>query len=79
MKAELTRNIIDKHVPKTLFKGKSENFELYHVYAELDRLEYEAKVGRACIKAFENGARVEGSHLECYTLIDLFDWAESEV
>ena len=44
-------------------------------YEELKR---KAEIGEATIKAFENGATVEGYNVECYTLEQLLEWAEEQ-
>ena len=38
MKANLTRKNIEEYVPKTLFKGKCENYQLLHVMSEIEEL-----------------------------------------
>lgn len=83
MKAELTRNIIDKHVPKTLFNGEHENFELQHVYAELDKLENDARIGKALLKALHEKKYLEMKYTNDILTNDTIDillrWAEKEM
>lgn len=73
MKAELTRKVIEEHVPKTLFKGKCENYKLLHVNRELDELERLAEIGKATERAFEH------SHIPFYSVKDLLYWYKREM
>ena len=52
MKANLTRKNIEEYVPKTLFKGKCENYQLLHVMSEIEELERLAEIGKATEKWF---------------------------
>jgi hypothetical protein len=81
MKAELTRDILEKNIPKTLFKQKLPNFELQHVLRELAELERLAEIGEATERAFAIDNPVltfhqNGEHLIFTELKDLLEWAE---
>jgi exosome complex RNA-binding protein Csl4 len=54
MERNLVREAIEKYVPKTLFKGQQENFELLHIMKQLDQLEAKAQE----LDRRENGALV---------------------
>lgn len=57
MKARLTRKNIEEYVPKTLFKGKCENYQLLHVMSEIEELERLAEIGKATELAFKDGSK----------------------
>lgn len=59
MEAKLIRRVIEKYIPKTLFKGKCENYELLHVKREVDELERLATIGAKIEKVFKDN-KVEG-------------------
>ena len=65
MKAELIRKNIEKYVPKTLFKGKSENHELYHVHAELEQLEKYATTYRELMTPYKPIRKLLGLGIDC--------------
>ena len=59
MEAKLIRRVIEKYIPKTLFKGKCENYELLHVKREVDELERLATICAKIEKVFKDN-KVEG-------------------
>lgn len=59
MEAKLIRRVIEKYIPKTLFKGKCENYELLHVKREVYELERLATIGAKIEKVFKDN-KVEG-------------------
>ena len=74
MKAKLTRKNIEEYVPKTLFKGKCENFQLQHVMAEIEELERLAEIGRATEKVFEKGFLVHDHFYQLPDTESLLNW-----
>ena len=70
----LVRNAIEKYVPKTLFRGKQENYEYQHVIKQLTELEFInalyfdeetqrlIEIGRATEKAFDYKPEQEGAY-----------------
>ena len=88
MEAKLIRRVIEKYIPKTLFKGKCENYELLHVKREVDELERLAEIGRAFEKAlkeeygFINFTRYAGAVPEKWEMKeseynDVLEWAKA--
>lgn len=88
MKARLTRKNIEEYVPKTLFKGKCENYQLLHVMSEIEELERLAEIGRAFEKAlkekygFINFIRYAGAVPEKWEMKeseynDVLNWAKA--
>ena len=74
MKAKLTRKNIEEYVPKTLFKGKCENFQLHHVMAEIEELERLAEIGKATEKVLEKGFLIHDDFCQLPDAESLLNW-----